>query len=71
MSDTEEKKRRARKPRRATRKPGGMPAYKPTEQERRFVTTMAGMGLRHDDICKVLGSGIRGRRGRMSKTCLH
>jgi hypothetical protein len=31
---------------------------------------MAGMGMRHDDICKVLGSGHKSRPGPMAQTTL-
>ena len=49
----------------------GKPPFRPTEEQRRFVAAMAGMGMRHEDICKVLGSGMKGRTGPMAKTCLH
>jgi hypothetical protein len=32
---------------------------------------MSAMGLNQDLICWAIGSGIRGRPGKMSKTCLH
>ena len=47
---------------------GGMPAYKPTEQERRFVAVMSGMGLTTEMIRKVIGG--RGKTGKLSKTAL-
>src|SRR5262249_46321876 len=56
--------------RRTGRKPGPS-AYQPSEQERRCVATMSAMGLNQDLICWAIGSGIRGRPGKMSKTCLH
>jgi hypothetical protein len=64
---TEAKKR----PHRRTGRKTGPPAYRPTEQERRCVATMSAMGLNQDLIGWAIGSGIRGRPGKMSKTCLH
>lgn len=33
----------------------GGPSYKPDEKSRRQVTIMAGIGLRHDEIAKIIG----------------
>jgi hypothetical protein len=48
----------------------GNPAFRPTEEQRRFVAAMAGMGMRHEDICRVLGSGRKYHRGPMARTTL-
>jgi hypothetical protein len=48
----------------------GNPAFKPTAEQRRFVACMAGMGMRHEDICRVLGSGRKYHRGPMARTTL-
>jgi hypothetical protein len=48
----------------------GNPAFKPTAEQRRFVAAMAGMGMRHEDICRVLGSGRKYHRGPMARTTL-
>jgi hypothetical protein len=47
---------------------GGMPAYKPTDQERRFVACMSGFGMTTEMIRKVIGG--RGRSGILSRTAL-
>jgi hypothetical protein len=44
---------------------GGMPAYKPTEQERRCVAIMSGMGAPTALIRAAIGG--RGKTGKMSK----
>lgn len=38
----------------ATRKPG-RPAYQPTERDRKQVKTLAGMGVPHEQLCKLIG----------------
>jgi hypothetical protein len=48
----------------------GKPPYQPTDQDRRCVAAMAGLGMRHDDIRQVMGSGMKGRPGPLSKKCL-
>jgi hypothetical protein len=66
MTGQPPKKRKHRR----TGKPS-VPPFQPTAEQRRFVSVMAGMRMTADDICKVLGSGRKGRTGPMSKTCLY
>jgi hypothetical protein len=47
---------------------GGMPAYKPTEQERRCVAIMSGFGMPTAMIRAAIGG--RGKTGKLSKSAL-
>jgi hypothetical protein len=66
LTMADQKKRKHRR----TGKPS-VPPFQPTAEQRRFVSVMSGMRMTADDICKVLGSGRKGRTGPMSKTCLY
>ena len=45
-------------PRKATGKPNGRPAYKPTEDDRKTVSLMCAVGIPHEGIALCIGDGI-------------
>jgi hypothetical protein len=55
-------------PKKKRRHAGGMPAYKPTDQERRCVAIMSGFGMPTAMIRAAIGG--RGKSGKLSKNAL-
>jgi hypothetical protein len=45
-------------PRKATGKPNGRPAYKPTDDDRKTVSLMCAVGIPHEGIAACIGDGI-------------
>ena len=45
-------------PRKATGKPNGKPAFKPTEDERKTVELMCAVGIAHEGIALCIRDGI-------------